>query len=134
MHTLPTLTPGLRREETFLVEETHTAYHIGSGDERVLGTPWMISFMERVSNRLVADHLPEGMMSVGIHVDVRHLAATPVNATIQVQVEVISLESNRVTLKVNAWDSQDRIGEGQHTRALVERERFLRRVMQKQTS
>lgn len=134
MQTLATLTLGLRREETFLVEEAHTAYHIGSGDERVLGTPWMISFMERVSNRLVADHLPKGMMSVGIHVDVRHLAATPVIATIRVQVEVISLEPNRVTLKVTAWDSQDKIGEGQHTRAVVERGRFLRRVMQKQIS
>jgi fluoroacetyl-CoA thioesterase len=45
---------GLTREEVFVVEEQHTAYHIGSGDECVLGTPWMISFMERVSNRLVA--------------------------------------------------------------------------------
>ena len=71
------LIPGTAREETFLVEEQHTAYHIGSGDEKVLGTPWMISFMERVSNRLVAQHLPEDQMSVGVHVDVRHLAATP---------------------------------------------------------
>lgn len=127
------LTSGLTREDTFVVEEVHTAYHIGSGDERVLGTPWMISFMERVSNRLVADHLPDDMMSVGIHVDVRHLAATPVNATIRVRVEVTDLEPNRVTLKVTAWDFQDKIGEGIHTRALVERERFLKRVMRKQT-
>ena len=69
--------PGFTREESFTVEEEHTAYHIGSGDERVLGTPWMISFMERVSNRLIGQYLPEGLMSVGTHVDVKHLAPTP---------------------------------------------------------
>jgi fluoroacetyl-CoA thioesterase len=131
MQTAHSLTLGLIREETFQVEEQHTAYHIGSGDERVLGTPWMISFMERVSNRLVAEHLPEGFMSVGVHVDVRHLAATPVNATIRVRVEITGLEDKRVILAVDAWDSYDKIGGGQHTRALVERQRFLDRVMQK---
>ncbi len=125
------LTLGLTREETFQVEEQHTAYHIGSGDERVLGTPWMISFMERVSNRLVNKYLPEGIMSVGIHVDVRHLAATPVNATIRVRAKITNLEGRRVTLAVEAWDSLDKIGEGQHTRALVERQRFLEKVMGK---
>jgi len=134
MQSAHSLTLGLIREETFQVEEQHTAYHIGSGDERVLGTPWMISFMERVSNRLVAEHLPEGFMSVGVHVDVRHLAATPVNAAIRVRVEVTHLEGGRVSLVVEAWDTHDKIGQGQHTRALVERQRFLERVMRKQES
>ena len=122
------LTPHLIREETFLVEEQHTAYHIGSGDERVLGTPWMISFMERVSNRLVAEHLPDGIISVGIHVDVKHLAATPVNAEIRIKATVTDLFSRRVTLRVEAWDSTEKIGEGNHTRALVVRDQFIKRV------
>lgn len=126
------LSLNLTREETFLVEEQHTAYHIGSGDERVLGTPWMISFMERVSNRLVAEHLPEGMMSVGVRVEVSHLAATPVTAEIKVRVEVTGLDSHRVTLTVEAWDQHDKIGEGTHTRALVGRDRFLKKVLSKQ--
>ena len=125
------LTPHLIREETFLVEDQHTAYHIGSGDERVLGTPWMISFMERVSNRLVAEHLPEGIISVGIHVDVKHLAATPVNAEIRIRATVTDLFSRRVTLRVEAWDSSEKIGEGNHTRALVVRDQFMKRVMGK---
>lgn len=126
------LSPGLTREETFLVEEQHTAYHIGSGDERVLGTPWMISFMERVSNRLVAEHLPDGYMSVGIHVDVKHLAATPVNVQIKVRAEVLEVVKNRVNLSIEAWDDQDKIGEGTHWRAIVEKERFMTRVLSKQ--
>ena len=125
------ITAGLTREETFLVEEQHTAYHIGSGDEKVLGTPWMISFMERVSNRLIAEHLSEGFMSVGIHVDVKHLAATPINATIWVRAEVLEVVKNRVKLSIAAWDRQDKIGEGTHLRAVVEKERFMSRVMAK---
>jgi len=126
------LPPGLTREETFIVEEQHTAYHIGSGDERVLGTPWMISFMERVSNRLVAEHLPDGLMSVGIQVDVKHLAATPVNAQVRVRAEVLDAHKNRVHLSIEAWDNREKIGEGAHWRAVVEKDRFMNRVHKKQ--
>jgi predicted thioesterase len=122
---------GLIREESFDVEEQHTAYHIGSGDERVLGTPWMISFMERVSNRLVAGHVPHGSMSVGFHVDVKHLAPTPVNASVRVRVEVLGTHKDRVTLKVEAWDNHDKIGEGIHQRAVVDKKVFMDRVMRK---
>ena len=125
------ITPGMIREETFLVEEQHTAYHIGSGDEKVLGTPWMISFMERVSNRLIAAHLPEGQMSVGVHVDVRHLAATPMNIEIRVRSEVLEVVKNRVKLSIDAWDSQDKIGEGTHLRAIVDKQRFMSNVLTK---
>ena len=123
--------PGMIREERFIVEEQHTAYHIGSGDEMVLGTPWMISFMERVSNRLVAGHLPEGLMSVGVHVDVKHLAATPVKAEIRVRAEVLEIIKNRIKLSIEAWDNHDKIGEGTHLRAVVERDRFMARVLAK---
>jgi len=125
------ITPGLVREETFTVEDQHTAYHIGSGDERVLGTPWMISFMERVSNRLVAENLPEGNMSVGIHVDVKHLAATPVHAIVRIRAEVLEVVKNRVNLSIEAWDDQEKIGEGTHWRAAVEKTRYMKRVMEK---
>ena len=125
------IAPGMTREEVFLVEERHTAYHIGSGDEKVLGTPWMISFMERVSNRLVAENLPDGQMSVGVHVDVRHLAATPMNAEIRVRAQVLEVIKNRVRLSIDAWDNQEKIGEGTHLRAVVERQRFMARVLDK---
>jgi predicted thioesterase len=125
------LTPGTSREEVFIVEELHTAYHIGSGDEKVLGTPWMISFMERVSNRLIAELLPEGQMSVGVHVNVRHLAATPMKAEVRVLATVEEVIKNQVKLTVEAWDHFDKIGEGIHVRVVVEKERFMARVLSK---
>ena len=131
MENLDWIPTGMAREEEFSVEEKHTAYHIGSGDERVLGTPWMISFMERVSNRLVSGFLSEAKMSVGFHVDVKHLSPTPVHASVRVRVEVLSTAANRVTLKVEAWDKRDKIGDGIHKRAIVDRDAFMRRVMAK---
>ena len=125
---------GRIRQETFLVEEIHTAYHIGSGDERVLSTPSMISFMEQVSNRLISDILPGDDMSVGIEVNIKHLAPTPVNSEIRVQVEVIEVEQKRVFLKVEAWDPVDKIGEGTHRRAIVDKIKFMDRVNMKSST
>ena len=125
---------GTFREERFMVEDIHTAYHIGSGDEKVLGTPWMISFMERVANRLVSEYLPDGTMSVGIHVDIRHLAPTPVNLHVLVRVEVLEINHNQLLFSVEAWDTVEKIGEGQHRRAIVEKERFMKRVLNKSGS
>jgi predicted thioesterase len=88
--------------------------------------------MERVSNRLVAAHLPEGQMSVGVHVDVKHLAATPIKAEIRVRAEVLEVVKNRVKMSIEAWDSQDKIGEGTHLRAVVDKDRFMDRVMAKE--
>ena len=119
---------GLWREEQFLVEEQHTAYHIGSGDERVLGTPWMISFMERVSNRLILERLPEGYMSVGFHLDVKHLAPTPMKSLIRVRVEIIDTSKKRVMLRIEAWDQHEKIGEGRHVRVVVERAPFMEKA------
>ena len=90
--------------------------------------------MERVSNRLVAAHLPEGMMSVGIHVDVRHLAPTPVNARVRVVVEVLEIRKNRVSLRVEAWDHLEKIGDGTHKRAVVEKTAFMVRAKEKNSA
>ena len=125
------ITPELIREETFTVAEEHTAYHIGSGDQRVLGTPWMISFMERVSNRLLAEHLPEIYITVGTHVDVYHLAPSPIHSIIRVKVGILEVKKNKVKLTVAAWDQEDQIGSGFHTRAVVNKARFMQRADEK---
>lgn len=131
MVTIGNIQKGMRREEVFLVEEQHTAYHIGSGDTKVLATPWMISFMERVSNRLLAECLPEEYISVGSRVDVRHLAATPVNANVMVHVEVLEVLGRRITLRIEAWDNEEKLGEGLHERMIVNRDRFLKKAVEK---
>ena len=124
--------PGLIKEETFPVDEDKTARHVGSGSSRVLAPPWLIAFMERLSHRLLADQLPAGFSSVGVHVDVRHLAPPPLGSTVRVRTEVISLDGSRVSFIVQAWDETELAGEGTHQRMVIEEARFLRRVEAKQ--
>ena len=126
-----TIRQGLAREETFTVEEEHAALHVGRGGSRVLATPWMIAFMERVAYRLLVAHLAEGESSVGVLVDVRHLAPTPIGSTVRVKVEVDQIENTQVTFNVAAWDQAEKVGEGSHRRVMVDEARFLRRVSAK---
>jgi fluoroacetyl-CoA thioesterase len=126
--------PGMTREDNFEITLEYSAIHLGSGSSRVLATPWMIAFMERVSHRLLTCCLPDGFSSVGTHVDVRHLAPTPVGATIHVRAEVLSLDGNKISFLVEAWDSVEKIGEGKHDRVVIDEARFWRRVEKKLTS
>lgn len=122
---------GLKEEVVFPVDETVAAAHIGSGARRVLSTPAMIGFMERVSHLLIAHHLPDGYSSVGVAVEVRHLAATPLGSAVRIISQVIEVDGRRVLLSVEAWDEQEKVGEGRHQRAIIDLERFLQRVDEK---
>ena len=103
---------GMRAEQTFQVTEADTAAHIGSGSLRVLATPSMIGFMERVARSFMDDRLPEGFSSVGVRVDVRHLAATQVGGEVRVRCEVIEVNGRRIDFSVEARDASEKIGEG----------------------
>jgi fluoroacetyl-CoA thioesterase len=131
MDTIELFHPGMTREDSFPVTLENSAIHLGSGSSRVLATPWMIAFMERVSHRLLTCCLPDGYSSVGTHLDVRHLAPTPVGATIRVKAELLSIDGNRIQFKIEAWDDQEKIGEGTHERVVIDEARFLRRVEKK---
>src|SRR5512146_749046 len=123
--------PGMINEMTFQVGEEQLAAHIGSGTLRVLATPAMIGFMERVSQLLLAERLPEGYSSVGALVEARHLAPTPFGFEVRVKSEVLAVEGNRVTFHVQAWDPVEQIGDARHDRIVIEESRFLRRVTAK---
>ena len=126
--------PGMQREEVFTIEEQNTAIHVGSGSSRVLATPWMIAFMERASHHLLVEHLPEGYTSVGVHVDVRHLAPTPVGYSIRVRSDIQEVNGQHVTFAVSAWDNQEQVGTGLHQRYVIDEARFLKRVEAKRSS
>lgn len=122
---------GMNREASFRVGEENTAIHVGSGNSKVLATPWMIAFMERTSHQLLAEVLPEGFSSVGIQVDIRHLAPTPVGSTIRVKTQVREINGARVTFEVQAWDHVEKIGQGTHQRFVIDEQRFLQRASAK---
>ena len=123
--------PGLTREDTFQVDEQHSAIHVGSGSLHVLATPWMIAFMERTARKLLGEVLPESYSSVGVKVDIRHLAPSPVGSRVRTRAQVTNVEGWKVEFNISAWDEHEQIGEGHHQRVVIDEARFLRRVAKK---
>ena len=118
-----TIITGLMRSKTFVVKEEHTAYHIGSGTVRVLGTPIMIAFMEINAMEMLQAHLDDAHTTVGTRVDVRHLAPSPQGAEVVADAEVIEVDGPKITLTVNAWYGDKLIGTGTHWRYIIDIER-----------
>ncbi|MDA0263317.1 MAG: hypothetical protein O3A93_13255 [Chloroflexi bacterium] len=110
----PGIDPGLKGQKQTLVCEHNVASHVGK-----FSTPSMISLMEQAASAGVADHLQEGEVSVGIEVNVRHLAAADIGATIVAHAELVEIDRNRLTFKVEAYDADRKIGEGTHKRAII---------------
>jgi fluoroacetyl-CoA thioesterase len=119
---------GMKKESTFTVEEKFTASHVGSGSLRVLATPSMIAFMEITARSLLEEVLPDGYSSVGVHVDVRHLAPTPLGGQVRVVCEVVEVEAQQVRFAFQAQDGEEKIGDGSHKRVVIDVNRFLKRI------
>jgi predicted thioesterase len=124
--------PGESREEVFTVEEEHSALTVGSGSARVLATPWMVAFMERAAHRLLAERLPAGSSSVGVLVEIRHKAPTPVGNSVRVLVEVSEINGLWVTFSFRITDDFELVGEGRHQRVVIDEARFESRIAAKQ--
>ena len=115
---------GLMVENCWVVDAGHTPLNWHSGVGEVLATPQMIGWMEATAVDVVDHLLPEGYRSVGINLDVRHLAATPVGAKVTVRATLIASEGKTLTFYVAAYDAAGLIGEGQHQRYIIQLERF----------
>jgi fluoroacetyl-CoA thioesterase len=122
---------GLTGEATTEVVPELTARHLGSGTVSVFATPEMVRLMERAAVNALKPHLAPGQQSVGTMVNVRHLAATPVGATVTARAELTAVDGRRVTFNVTAHDGTDLIGEGTHERALIDLARFEAKVKDK---
>jgi fluoroacetyl-CoA thioesterase len=119
---------GTAAEHVIEVTREMTVAHFIESMPAVYGTPIMILHMENVAGAAITPHLPAGWVSVGVVVNVKHLAATPVGARVRVRAEVVAVDAHTVTFQVEAHDGTEKIGEGMHVRAPVEMARFMRRV------
>jgi fluoroacetyl-CoA thioesterase len=122
---------GAKAELTIAVTREMTVAHFVEAMPEVYGTPIMIFHMESTAGAALSNFLPEGWVSVGVVVNVKHLAATPVGAQVTVKAEVIAVDDHTVTFAVQAHDGVEKIGEGTHVRAPVQLERFMKRVAAK---
>lgn len=122
------IVPGLVGQSEMFVRQENTARHLGSGNVAVLATPEMVRLMEKAAVAAVDHLLPDGYRTVGVEVDVRHLAATPVGTRVRAQAELAAVEGRKLTFRVEAFDEVEKIGEGEHKRAIIDLERFTERV------
>jgi predicted thioesterase len=128
---LSRLHPGLEGHAELVVADEHTAPRIGSGRVRVLATPVMINLMEAAALAAAEDLIPAGHQSLGIRLDVRHIAATPVGMRVRATARLTAVEGRTLTFAVEAYDDKDLIGDGTHQRIVVNVERFDQRAQAK---
>jgi fluoroacetyl-CoA thioesterase len=128
---MPELAAGLTNEIAVTVTESLTAKHIGSGSVQVLATPYMIALMEGASQQMVQPLLAPGQTTVGVMVNVRHLAATPLGMQVRVRSRLVAVDGPRLTFEVEAHDSAEKVGEGTHERFIIDLARFQERLERK---
>ena len=125
------IAPGLVGEVQAMVSEENTAKHLGSGGVEVFATPAMVMLMERAGVAAVDHLLPEGQCTVGVHLDVKHLAATPRGMNVTARADLVEVDGRKLTFQVEAFDDQEKVGEGTHQRVIIDLERFRKRVEDK---
>jgi len=127
MGALDRVAVGVTGEKIVTVTRDMTVQHFLPAMPAVYATPMMILHMETASAESIAALLPEGHVSVGMAVNVRHLAATPVGRTIRVTSRVAEVDGKTVLFEVEAWDGERKIGDGTHRRGVVEVAAFEKR-------
>ena len=121
------LAPGVRRTERVTVDESNTISFLGD-DLRVYSTPPMVHDIEYACHRLVGEHLDPGETSLGVHVSVDHLGATPIGHRVDVTVTVRCVDGRKVTLDAEVRDECEVVGRGTHVRVVTDVERLRRKV------
>jgi fluoroacetyl-CoA thioesterase len=125
---------GLRHCEQFIVEPRHTVPEVdicwpGFQDmPPVLATAMMVAFMEQTCIQGLRPFLALGQHTVGIHVDISHVAATPVGMKVTAEVELIETDGKTLLFKVTCHDETGLIGKGLHRRAIIDVTRFMQRL------
>jgi predicted thioesterase len=122
---------GAKGEFQLLVTSEAAITFLGDEGARVLSTPHMIGYMERTCRDTVLRFLEPGYDTVGTHVNVAHLGATPIGMCVTFTAEVIRVDGRRVEFRVEARDEKEKIGEGTHQRAIINVAKFATRLAAK---
>jgi fluoroacetyl-CoA thioesterase len=125
------LEPGLTLKKEKVVTFEDTAAKYGSGFLEVFATPAMVAFMEHTSLMLVQPYLEPGFGTVGTKVNITHLKATPVNTRVECIATLTGIDVNSLTFNVIVNDETGRIGEGTHSRFIIDEKRFMKKLHKK---
>lgn len=120
---------GLKHTSELTVTDAVTAVKVGSGDMPVLATPMMMALMENAAMLAVRDALPEGCTTVGGHIESSHLKPSKVGNVIRAEAEVTKVDGKKIVFKVSAYSGDILLGEGTHLRFIVDRDKFMSKVL-----
>lgn len=122
---------GMELKKDYMVTRTETAQAMGSGGLEVLATPILVAWAENAAYEMAELCLPDEQTTVGVNINLNHIAATPVGMKVRIKVVLSNIESRRLDFTVEAWDTVQKIGEGTHQRFVVQKMKFMGKVLQK---
>lgn len=120
---------GTRGSAEMIVTYSDTAIEMGSGGVKVFSTPSMIALMEKAAQSSVRPFMPEGWVTVGSEVNIKHLRATPIGKLIIAESVLIKVEGKYLYFQVTARDERGEVGNGTHTRVMVNHDRFMEKAV-----
>lgn len=119
---------GIEGEKEIIVQTEDTAARYGSGLIEVFATPAMIGLMESTAQQSIQHLLDNGLITLGTEVNIKHLKATPVGMKVNCKSKLISIEGKKLLFEVEASDEIGIIGNGTHTRYIVDAEKFMAKL------
>ena len=119
---------GLSYKSESVVDVKDTAIEVGSGSLEVFATPCMISLMENSAMMAVEHLIADDSTTVGIHLDIKHISATPIGMKVHSIATLKEIDGKKLKFWIEAYDEKGKIGEGFHSRFIVEKEKFMLRI------
>jgi fluoroacetyl-CoA thioesterase len=124
---------GMVNEMRLKTGPQHSASGFYAGVPDVFGTPFLVGLFEGVSAALMGPHLGPGEQSVGISMNLKHTAPTPLGMEVRAKTEVTQVEGRKITFKIEGFDEKEKIGEAVHERFIINLEKFMQRVEAKKS-
>ncbi len=125
------MVPGLCGESEMIVKEEDLVYDLKGVAIEVLSTPRLIQLMEKAAIKAIQEFIPNGQISLGTGVKIKHIAATPLGMKVKANALLKETVKNRLIFLIDAYDEKGKIAEGEHERVMVSREQFLQKIEKK---
>jgi len=122
---------GLTGEKEMVVTENDLASFAGNIGADVLSTHCIVLLIELAARQAIEGRIPEGKITLGTHIDIRHFSAAPIGSRVRAVARLMALEGHKLHFHVAAYDDVEKLAEGENEQVLVSQDFFLKKVKQK---